>query len=78
MTSITAAINRVAAGPVYRPRMIARGITIIAAPPSPCTNRPASSHSNDGANVQITNFTTNIAIAAHSGGFLPERSAQGP
>ena len=52
MTSITVAISRVAAGPVWRSRMIARGTTITVAAPSPWTNRAAISAPIVGATAQ--------------------------
>ena len=52
MTSITVAISRVAAGPVCRSRMIARGTTITVAAPRPCTKRAATSAPTVGATAQ--------------------------
>ena len=52
MTSITVAISRVAAGPVCRSRMIARGTTITVAAPRPCTKRAATSAPIVGATAQ--------------------------
>ena len=63
-TSIMAAINRVASFPVDISRMIARGTTIRAAPPSPCTKRPADSIAPDGAIMHSRVPRQKIAIPA--------------
>ena len=59
-----AAIIRVASAPENMSRTIARGTTPIAAPPSPCTNRPAISPSTDEAIMHSTVPTAKSAIPA--------------
>ena len=53
-TNMISAISRVASTPVWRSRMMARGITIEAQAPIPCTKRKAISHSMLGASAQPT------------------------
>jgi hypothetical protein len=63
-TSISIAMSCVASGPVCRSRTIARGITIGAPPPRPCTNRKAISQPMSGASAQPMLPATNSAMPA--------------
>ena len=77
-TSMTSDISRVASTPVWRSRMIARGITIIADAPSPCTKRNATSQATSGASAQPMDPAVNSDRPTYSGGLRPTMSDTGP
>ena len=78
MISMTSAISLVACGPVCMSRMMARGITMAAAPPSACTTRAATSEFMSGARAQPMEPAANSVRPAISGGLRPTMSATGP
>ncbi len=58
--------------------MIARGITIADAAPTPCTKRKKISHSMLGARPQPIEPMVNSARPKYSGGLRPTMSEIGP
>mgnify|MGYP003147031926 CR=1 FL=1 len=78
ITSMIIAIIRVAAGPVYRSRITARGTTITAAPPSPCTARHSTNASTLPASAAPTEPIKNTTIPVRIGSLRPDWSAHGP
>ena len=77
-TSINNDIRRVASMPVCKSRTIARGITIPAHAPNPCTKRKAMSTLMFGARAQPTLPTENNPSPRYSGALRPIMSESGP
>jgi hypothetical protein len=77
-TSMSKAIRRAAAWPVCRSRTTARGITMPAQAPRPCTKRSTTSVWISGASAQPTLAKPNSTSPATSGGLRPYMSDSGP
>ena len=71
-------ISRCASAPSKRSRMIVR-LTIVEPPAaSPCTTRPTSNHSSDGAKAHATDATPYAASETTMTGLRPIASDSGP
>ena len=77
-TSITSPISLVASTPVCRSRTTARGITVTAAAPMPCSSRQAISQWMSGARLQPSAPSANSVSPKYSGGLRPSMSEAGP
>ena len=77
-TSISMDISRAASVPVCRSRTTARGITIVAQAPRPCTKRSATSVWMSGARAQPMLASANSVRPKNSGALRPNMSDTGP